>query len=183
MNRRTLLALAALLAACASGPQRPPADATPARAFAPSDFYALDPAQLRAAILTDPRATFQSVELRITAHAGGPPARYVIRLQQPLAVDPRLPAAPAGRVWQVFSLGADDAATLVTVRQLLLSQPRGADAAIAVEVTARPALVPADLMAALPLRIDMLTEGRAGWFTAVGPTTLDTRPNPAEPKG
>lgn len=181
MKRRTLLAAApALLVACATSTPPPRPAASPARPFGPDEFFAVDPALLRAAVLTDPRAVFQAVELQITVQAGQQPARYVIRLQQPLALDPRLPPAPADRAWQVFSLTAEDAATLATVRQLLLSQPRGAGGVITIEVAARPALVPTGLMAAVPLRIDMLTDDRAGWFTAVEPTTLDTRPNPAQ---
>jgi hypothetical protein len=44
-----------------------------------------------------------------------------------------------------------------------------------VTVSALPAMVPADLIAALPVRIEMLVDNREGWFT-LGEGTLDLRP-------
>ena len=42
-------------------------------------------------------------------------------------------------------------------------------------MSARPALVPAALIAALPVRIEMLVDNDEGWFT-LGEGTLDLRP-------
>jgi hypothetical protein len=42
-------------------------------------------------------------------------------------------------------------------------------------VSAQPALVPAELIAALPVRIDMLVDNGEGWFT-LAEGTLDLRP-------
>ncbi len=182
MKRRTLLAVAALLpAACATSPDEPTAPGSRKR-FGIRQFFALDPATLRAAVLTDVRAIFQEVDLDLTARQT-PAARYVIRLQRPMAIDPRLPPAPAGQAWQVFALTPEDAATLTTVRQLLLSHPREQAEAFTVTVSARPALLPADLITALPLRIDLLVDNRDGWFTQVGPLLLDTRQGQGEQKG
>jgi predicted component of type VI protein secretion system len=169
---------AVLLAACAAPPPvPPPAGLTVER------FFAFEPARLRAAVLTDARAIFQAVDLNVVEQMPQqPPANYVIRLQQPLATDPRLPPAPPGRNWQVFALSAEATTALATVREMLLSRPRGqAPAEIRVSVSAQPALVPADLMAALPLRIDLLLDDRDGWFTEVGPTTLDLSRSAARP--
>jgi hypothetical protein len=176
MRLRPLLAAAAVaLAACASAPTAPVADP----GLTTERFFDLDPAVLRAAVLTDPRVVFQAVDLNITVRSPQqPPSRYVIRLQQPLAPDPRLPPAPAGRGWQVLALAAQDALTLATVQQLLLSQPRGQGGEIGIAVTALPALVPAELVSALPLRIDLLLNNRDGWVTQVGATTVDTRHDP-----
>ncbi len=182
MKRRELLAAAALLPAACATPTMAPAPPAARRRFGAEQFYAVDPAILRAAVLTDERATFQAVELDITVHSPQA-ARYVIRLQRPLAVDPRLPPAPRGSAWQVFALTPDAAVTLVTVRQLLLSQPRGQAAEVGIVVSALPALVPAELIGAVPLRIDMLVDNRDGWFTQLGPVLLDTRPEPPERKG
>ena len=181
MNRRALIVAVALMPlACATAP----VPTAPRQSFGVEQFFAVDLATLRAAVLTDARAVFQSVVLDVAVQVPQqPPARYVIRLQRPLAIDPRLPPAPAGSNWQVFALAEGDAATLATVRQLLLSQPRGQVGEIRVAVSARPALVPADLAGALPLRIDMLVDNRDGWFTQVGPLLLDTREGAAERKG
>jgi hypothetical protein len=181
MNRRALIVAIALMpAACATAPTVN----APRQNFGVEQFFAVDPAILRAAVLTDARAVFQSVVLDVTVQPPQrAPARYVIRLQRPLAIDPRLPPAPAGSNWQVFALAGDDVATLTTVRQLLLSQPRGQLGEIHIAISARPALVPANLAGALPLRIDMLVDNRDGWFTQVGPLLLDTREGAAERKG
>jgi len=169
VRRRALLAAiaASWLAACASTPPQ----ASRQGKFSAADVFAVEPAVLRAAVLTDPRVLIQTVviELRVPAQD----EHFVIRLQQPATPDPRLPPAPAGRAWQAFALSPDGVTTLVTVRRLLASrdvEPGG----VAVAVVAQPALVPADLLAALPLRIEMLVDNRDGWFTQAD-GTLDLR--------
>jgi hypothetical protein len=169
VRRRSLLAAtAAWLAACATAP----APDARRRRLTAADMLAVEPGVLRAAVLTDTRVVIQAVviELRET----GKQERFLIRLQQPVAPDLALPPAPPGRRWQVFALAADGATTLVTVRQLLLSRTGGPEA-IAVTASAQPAMVPADLVAALPLRIEALVDNREGWFT-LSEGTLDLRP-------
>jgi hypothetical protein len=161
-RRALLVAGVAGLAACASAPP------TPRRALAAADLFALDPPVLRAAVLVDARVLVQAVTIELRPLAGDD--RYVVRLQQPVAPDSRLPAAPAGRAWQSFALGADGTATLVGVRDLLKARAT----AVTVAVAALPAMVPADLVAALPLRIDLLVDNGEGWFTQAD-ATLDLR--------
>ena len=167
MRRRALLAAAvASLAACATPP--PPA-AT--RRLTGADIFRLDPAVLRAAVLVDDRVLIQAVviELRPLAQE----ERFVIRLQQAAAADPRLPAPPPGRSWRMLALSPEAAATLVTVRQMLASRSAQPDS-VAVSVSAQPAIVPADLVAALPIRIALLVDASEGWF-ALEESTLDLR--------
>lgn len=167
MKRRLfLLAAAGWLAGCATAPEERK------RRLTGSDLFAVDPAALRAAVLTDARVTIQAVIIDLRSPALD--ERFVIRLQQPAAVDPRLPAAPEGLAWRVLALSADAAATLIAVRQMLASRLPGPEG-LAVTVSAQPALVPADLIAALPIRIDLLVDNREGWFT-LGEGTLDLRP-------
>ena len=168
MRRRTLLAAtAACLAACVS----PPAPRAKRR-LTGADVFAVDPAVLRAAVLTDARVTIQAVVIEVRSPALD--ERFVIRLQQPAAADPRLPPAPQDLAWRVLALSSGEAATLVTVRQMLASRLPGPEG-LAVTVSAQPALVPADLLAALPVRIEALVDNREGWFT-LAEGTLDLRP-------
>jgi predicted component of type VI protein secretion system len=169
VRRRALLTATAAcwLAACATAPSQP----ANRREITAADILAVEPAVLRAAVLTDLRVLVQAVviELRVAAQD----ERFVIRLQEPAAADPRLTPAPAQRAWQTFALPADGAAALLTIRQLLAwrkTEPGG----VTVTVSAQPALVPADLLAALPLRIDLLVDNREGWFTQAD-GTLDLR--------
>ena len=170
MRRRALLAAAGgwLLAACTTVPPQ----LTKKRAVTAADVFALDPAVLRAAVLTDTRVIMQAVAVELLAPAQD--ERFVIRLQQPAAVDPHLPSPPAGRAWQVFALTAEGTTTLVTVRQLLASRTPVANDAVAVSVSAQAAMVPADLLAALPVRIELLVDNREGWFQH-SEGTLDLR--------
>ena len=168
MRRRSLLAAtAAWIAACASAP--PPA--AKRRGLTAADVFAVEPAALRAAVLTDARVMVQAVVIELREL--GKQERFLLRLQNAAAADPGLPPAPSGSAWQVFALNTDGVTTLVTVRQLLLSRVGGSDD-IAVSVSAQPAMVPADLLAALPVRIAMLVDGREGWFT-LAEDTLDLR--------
>jgi hypothetical protein len=168
VKRRVLLAAAAAtLAACAAPPPPPAAK----RRLTGADVFAVDPAVLRAAVMTDERIVMQGVAIDLRTIADG--QRYVIRLQQRAAADPRLPAAPKGRTWHVYALGVDAAATLNTVRQMLAARGTPAEA-VEVTVSAQPGLVPADLVGAVPLRIEMLVDNRDGWFT-LGEGRLDLR--------
>ena len=167
MRRRLfLLAAAGWLAGCASAPE--PAK----RRLTGADLFAVEPSVFRAAVLTDARVTIQAVVIDLRSPALD--ERFVLRLQQPAAVDHRLPAAPEGLAWRVMALSADAAKTLVTVRQMLASRLPGPEG-LAVTVSAQPSMVPADLIAALPVRIEMLVDNREGWFT-LGEGTLDLRP-------
>ncbi len=166
MRRRSfLLAAAGWLAACATAPEQKK------RRLNGADLFALDPAALRAAVLTDARVTIQAVVIDVRSPALD--ERFVLRLQQP-AVDRGLPPAPEGLAWRVFALSADAATTLVTVRQMLASRLAGPEGLV-VTVSAQPALVPAELVAALPVRIDMRVDNREGWFT-LAEGTLYLRP-------
>jgi hypothetical protein len=127
---------------------------------------------MRAAVLTDARVVIQMVVIDLRSPALD--ERFVIRLQQPATADRRLPPAPEGLAWRVLALSADETKTLVAVRQMLGSRLPGPEG-LAVTVSAQPAMVPADLIAALPVRIDMLVDNREGWFT-LGEGTLDLRP-------
>ena len=167
MRRRLfLLAVAGWLAACATAPEQPK------RRLTGADLFAVDPALLRAAVLTDARVAIQAVVIDLRSPALD--ERFVIRLQQRAAADGRLPAAPEGLAWRVLSLSPDQARTLVTVRQMLAARLPGPEG-LAVTVSAQPALVPADLITALPVRIDLLVDNREGWFT-LGEGTLDLGP-------
>jgi len=164
-RRLFLLATAGWLAACATAPEEKK------RRLTGPDIFAVDPAVLRAAVLTDARVTIQAVVIDVRSPALD--ERFVMRLQQPAAVDRRLPPAPDGLAWRVLALSADATATLVTVRKMLASRLPGPEG-LEVTVSAQPALVPADLIAALPVRIDLLVDNREGWFT-LGEGTLDLR--------
>lgn len=165
-RRQFLVAAAGWLAACTTAPEEKK------RRLTGADLFAVDPALLRAAVLTDARVTIQAVIIDLRSPALD--QRFVIRLQQPAPFDRRLLPAPDNLAWRVFSLSGADAATLITVRQMLASRLPGPEG-LAVTVSAQPALVPAELIAALPVRIEMLVDNREGWFT-LGEGTLDLRP-------
>ena len=163
MRRRTLLvAGAASLAGCAAPPP-------PRRSLTATALLAADPAVLRAAVRTDTRVLVQAVTIDLRL----PEEHFVVRLQQSAPADAwlvRLEPPPPGQVWRVFKAGTQTATTLVTLRQMLTSAGV-VDSAVAT-VSAQPAMVPADLVAALPVRIDLLLDDR-GWFTvADGPLDL-----------
>jgi hypothetical protein len=161
-----LVAAAGWLAACATAPEQKK------RRLTGADLFAVDPAALRAAVLTDARVTIQAVVIDLRSPALD--QRFVIRLQQPAAVDRLLLSPPAGLAWRVLALSADERRTLLTVRQMLAARLPGPEGLV-VTVSAQPALVPAALIAALPVRIDLLVDNREGWFT-LGEGTLDLRP-------
>jgi hypothetical protein len=161
-----LVAAAGWLAACATVPEQKK------RRLTGADLFAVDPAALRAAVLTDARVTIQAVVIDLRSPALD--QRFVIRLQQPAAVDRLLLSPPAGLAWRVLALSADERRTLLTVRQMLAARLPGPEGLV-VTVSALPALVPAELIAALPVRIDLLVDNREGWFT-LGEGKLDLRP-------
>jgi hypothetical protein len=165
-RRLLLLGAAGWLAGCATAPEQKK------RWLTGADLFAVDPAVLRGAVLTDARVTVQAVVIDLRSPALD--ERFVIRLQRAAAVDRRLLPAPDGLAWQVLALSAEEARTLVTVRQMLASRLAGPEG-LEVTVSARPALVPAALIAALPVRIEMLVDNDEGWFT-LGEGTLDLRP-------
>jgi hypothetical protein len=165
-RRPFLLAAAAWLTGCTTAPEEKK------RRLTGADLFAVDPAVLRAAVLTDTRVTIQAVIVDLRSPALG--ERFVLRLQQPAPVDRRLPQAPEGLAWRVLTLQADGMTTLVTVRQMLASRLAGPEGLV-VTVSAQPALVPAELLGALPVRIDMLVDNGEGWFT-LAEGTLDLRP-------
>jgi hypothetical protein len=159
-----LAAAAAWLAGCATSP------APTLHTLTAAELFAARPAALRAAVLTDARVLVQAVVLDLRP----PDERFVVLLEQPAPVDDwlvRLNPPAAGREWRVFSPSAEAAATLATLKQMLAG--RVAAERIAVTVHARPAMVPADLVAALPLRIDLLLDDR-GWLT-VADGAIDLR--------
>jgi hypothetical protein len=162
-RRPFLLAAAGWLAGCVTAPEQAK------RRLTGADLFAVDPAVLRAALLTDARVMIQAVIIDLRSPALD--ERFVIRLQQPAKIDGRLPPAPEGLAWRVLALSPEAATTLVTVRQMLASRLPGPEG-LEVTVSAQPALVPADLIAALPIRIDLLVDNREGWFT-LGEGTLD----------
>jgi hypothetical protein len=162
-RRWFLLAAAGWLAGCATAPEEKK------RRLTGTDLFAVDPAVLRAAVLTDARVMTQAVIIDVRSPALD--ERFVIRLQQPAAIDGRLPEAPDGLAWRVLALSAEAARTLVTVRQMLAARLPGPEG-LEVTVSAQPAMVPADLIAALPIRIDLLVDNREGWFT-LGEGTLN----------
>jgi len=164
-RRLLLVAAAGWLAGCVTAPEEKK------RRLTGSDLFAVDPAALRAAVLTDARVMIQAVVIDLRSPALD--ERFVLRLQQPAAIDFRLPQAPDGLAWRVLALSAEERRTLLTVRQMLAARLPGPEG-LAVTVSAQPALVPAELIAALPVRIDLLVDNREGWFT-LGEGTLDLR--------
>jgi predicted component of type VI protein secretion system len=164
-RRLFLLAAAVCLAGCATAPEEKK------RRLTGADIFAVDPAVLRAAVLTDARVMIQAVVIDVRSPALD--ERFVLRLQQPAAIDRGLPPPADGLAWRVLGLSAEERRTLLTVRQMLASRLPGPEG-LAVTVSAQPALVPAELIAALPVRIDLLVDNREGWFT-LGEGTLDLR--------
>lgn len=184
MNRRLLLCAAgcAPLASIGCG-TTPRAEPTPTRAFGADEFFRTDPRVLRAAVLSDARVTFQSIDFDVRAFSPeNQQARYIIRLQRPMPTDARMLDAPAGQRWQVFMLDDKGVTIYETVRGLLATLPRGKGYTIDVDVDVTFGLMPAQLASKPPLRIDVMTDPRSGWFTlrepAVGPAADRRAPKP-----
>lgn len=166
MKRRAVLAAAAAcLAGCATAP------APTRHTLTAAELFAVEPAAVRAAVLADERVLVQAVVFDLRP----PGERFVVLLQQPAPIDAwllRLSPPPPGRRWSVFAPGAEAAATLSALKPMVLGGAAAAGPA-AVTVSAQPAMVPADLVAALPVRIDVLLDDR-GWLT-VAEGALDLR--------
>lgn len=175
--RRSLVAAAVVLAvaACSSVPL------STMWKFARFDrdaFLAIDPAQLRAAALTDARATMKDVTIRVTlAPKGGGTSRDgVIVLTEPVGRDARLAAAPAGRRWNVFALTPEAQREFKALREAAVQMPSGSSMTIG--VSAREGTVPPELMARFPLRLDLLLNTADGWFTLLKDGELDLTKGP-----
>jgi len=171
MRRRHVVlgASAMLLGACSSVPL------STMWKFARFDrdaFLAIDPAQLRAAALTDARATMKDVTIRVTLTAKeGAPREGVIVLTDPVSRDAHLTAAPAGRRWNIFALTPDAQREFKTLREAALRMPAGSSMTLG--VSASEGTVPPDLMTRFPLRLDMQLNTAEGWFTLLKDGELD----------
>lgn len=135
-------------------------------------FLAIDPAQLRAAALTDARATMKDVTLRVTLTPKDGAAREgSIALTEPVDRDARLPPAPAGRRWNVFALTPDAQREFKALREAAVKMPPGSSMAIG--VSANEGMVPPELMTRFPLRLDLQLNTAEGWFTLLKDGELD----------
>lgn len=169
-RRRVVGALALLAAGCSSVPL------TTMWKFARFDrdaFLAIDPAQLRAAALTDARATMKDVTIRVSLapKSGGATREGVIALTEPVSRDARLPAAPAGRRWNVFALTPDAQREFKALREAAVQMPAGSSMTLG--VSASEGTVPPELMTRFPLRLDLQLNAAEGWFTLLKDGELD----------
>ena len=180
MKRRTLLGTAAALAVsgCTSVPI---ATMWRMRNFSVDDFFAIDPNDLRAAVRTDARASFTSVDIVFKVMPkGGEPTQHLIRLQQDVAADARLEPAPADRRWYVFALGPQGAKVFEAVRKEVAAVRKISGSSVSIGISAQESNVPPDIAKALPLRVDLLLEPKQGWFTMISETRVNTtQPNKA----
>lgn len=172
MTRRALLAAAAagLLAGCLSIPV---STIWKLRNFGPEQLFALDPTELRAALLVDPRVTMKGgrIDIAIEPPGGAPKRGYAILLQQPQRDDPRLPRAPAGRTWQVFALSPASVAEFAKLKQEFKAIPKGTTVSVSVGFDERE--VPPELRRDFPVRLDLLLDPADGYFTMIKDTTID----------
>lgn len=174
MHRRAVLAAMPMLAvtACTSIPL---STMWKLRSFSIDDFFALDPAQLRAAVRTDARASYDAVDINIAvAPKGGETTKHMIRLQQPAGGDTRLEPAPPGRRWYVFALGTEGVKVFDAVRNEVAAVRKIPGSSLTIGVSAREATVPPDIAKALPMRLDLLLDPKEGWFTMFSETRIDT---------
>jgi len=163
-----LLALG-LLAACTSVPV---STLWKLARFDRAQLLAVDPAQLRAAALVDSRATMRDVTMKITlTPAGASPADYSIALTAPVDRDARLPAAPAGRRWEIFALEPAGQREFLRMREAATLLPKGSG--LTLSLSAREGNVPPDLMQRFPLRLELLLDTQDGWFTVLKDSELD----------
>jgi len=135
-------------------------------------LVAIDPADLRAAVLIDARATMRQVTMAVTlTPKGGKEATFEIPIAEPSARNAGLPPAPAGRRWEAFALGSAGQREFARMRSAALALPRGSE--LALRIVPREGDVPPALMSRFPLRIELMLDPKEGWFTLMRDTTLD----------
>jgi hypothetical protein len=169
---RTLLALLLplLVAGCLSIPV---STMWKLRNFGPEQLFALDPTELRAALLVDPRVTMKGgrIDIVVQPPDNAPKRSYAILLQQPQRADPRLPPAPAGRVWQVFAMSPQSVAEFQKLKQDFKTIPKGTT--VTVSVGFDEGSVPDALRREFPVRLDLVLDPAEGYFTMIKDTTID----------
>lgn len=169
MTRVALLAATLLAAACTSVPV---STIWKLARFDRAALLAIDPKELRAAALVDQRATMKNVMMRVTlTPKDGKPAAYEVPLTAPVNRDPHLPAAPAGRRWEVFALTAEGQRDFMRMRESAVNLPSGS--ALRLELSAQEGNVPPELTRRFPLRLDLMFDPKEGWFTVLKDTELD----------
>lgn len=174
MNRRDLLGTlpAFALAGCTSVPL---ATMWKLRSFSVDEFFAMNPDDLRAAVRTDARASFNAVDINITVTPkGGEASNHAIRLQQAVTADPRLEPAPADRRWYVFALGPQGVKVFDAVRRDVTAVRKIPGSSLRLGICAQEASVPPEIAKALPMRVDLLLDPKEGWFTMISETRVDT---------
>lgn len=135
-------------------------------------FLAIDPAQLRAAALTDERATMKDVTIKVTlGPKDGAPREGLIVLTDPVSRDARLPPAPAGRRWSILALTPAAQREFVALREAALKLPPGSSMTLG--VSASEGTVPPDLVKRFPLRLDLQLNTADGWFTLLKDSDID----------
>jgi hypothetical protein len=140
--------------------------------FDASDLLAIDPAELRAAVLIDTRATMRQVTMAVAlTPKDGAANTFEIPIAEPTARNAPLPPPPAGRRWEVFALNAAGQREFSRMRETALKMPRGSSMSLG--LSAREGDVPPELMRKFPLRIEMMFDSKDGWFTLLKDTTLD----------
>jgi hypothetical protein len=171
MTMRALVAAAmlGLLAACTSVPV---STMWKMARFDRAQLLAVDPAQLRAAALVDTRATMKNVTItaKLTP-VGEAPTEFAIALTAPVDRDPRLPAAPSGRRWEIFGLTPAGQRDFLRLREAAVQAPKGSE--LAISVSAREGTVPPELATAFPLRLDLMLDAQEGWFTVLKDSKID----------
>jgi hypothetical protein len=145
------------------------------RSFDIDDLLALNPADLRAAVLSDPRVRFAYVDLNITLQLKAQAEeRTVIRLDALQKGDARLERAADNRRWTIFALDAAGIAAFDRLRQGLARARGQSGGSLTLGVSTKEAEVPPDLATRLPLRLDLLLDSKEGWFTLLRETTFDS---------